>query len=537
MSNVTRESSTDATHTGTAAPAPGVDSGRSSNDFDPNKGTHAPGATGSSGMTALDLVQQFGSMDVIPEKARLYLETMDEELSKRGIKRVQLPAPRGTYAFIKEDCAVMLILAETVQAPSQPPHAPKSRNIQMAAESLEKQFPGTRLLNSVLVQPADYDRAAQMTKYVADTITITTSRELPVDISTFTNKSQYSVACDAESAKAMISQYYPHAVLPRMDLGLVVSLRQPRNNYVREGLADTDVPIMAIGGYTEFVQQRDNLGNIKFLPLVRITNITPIIPVPALGLIGLYLAAEQFCTGGRWIDQFRNLTKRSPNIGNLLPDPSDPSKPFVCTDLSQVEQIVQQHCIAPMLALDVCEGQARMPSVGAFQDPSAGTSKLQQYIASFFNTDNQGFMLGEPVTAYSKPEFIGLFGEEPGRDTRYFSYLDVVAGGTPGNDVRQLLDWPNQPEQRAQLVNDLSGGVRMMHYCTTAVLSVDFLARLGHVMAKSGIQIMSTAGPASTAPMPNLFDMSAKMMNLSHVTNAQYQNPQWGGSWNGNYSW
>ena len=500
----------------------------------------APGATTNvSQMGITDLVTKFNTMATLPLAAKEYLDTvkkgLDQHYGALSITLLRMPEPDSVYAFICEQKAIIMLFAEQLSAPSQPPLAPKSRNIDVAMAALARTHPTVRVINAVMVQPADFDKVGAMIMYIGNNLLMVSSvAKAPIDITNFTEKTQYAVDLNLDAAREFIGRYYPHANLPRMDLGMVIYHRRPRSDqFAREGIIDQDTPIAAIGAYVEMIRQNDpQTGMARFMPLVRITNITSIIPAPAIALIAIALAGEHLCVGDRWMDQFRNFAKRGVNLGNLIVSP-DEKKPLQLTTAEGLETFRHQYCMMPMLGIDIVEGQARIPGLTVFQDQAQGLPQITNYVSTFFRTRTQ--FVTAALTSYSKVEFIGTFGAPPGEDTRNITYLDAVAKGTPPEQVFDLLGWPMVPENRARKVSEIVGGMTSLHMCTTAVIAPSFLVDFGRVLAASGVMLISTSPTPVNAPLLDLASAAQQMRGMPRITNHQGYQSAWPHN-TGNYS-
>lgn len=495
-----------------------------------------PGAE--SGVSMTSLLHRF-THHALPPEAETYLNKLMEGLEKYdiGIATHKLINPAGAYAFVSGGKAMVIIFSDMVNAPSQPPHAPKSRNIEMVVDSL-KQLPGNiTMLNSILVQSVDFPKVNSMIQHIGNILVISTQEELPVSITTIAHGNQYVVDRNVDAVKAFVGQFYPHSVLPRMDVGLLVSLRRRQDPYAREGMLEQDTPVMAIGAYTDLVETRLNDGTLKYQPIVRVTNISAPIPLPGLMLMGAYLAAEHLCNGLGWVDHYRSFGKNKPNLGNLI---VEDGKLWSTKTSEELDVVVRRDMLPAMLAVDVCEGQARIPSMIAFADTAHGTTGLVDYIANFFG--GQPLQLSEPVTIQAQPEYVGVYGDPNGtlHDTRDYTYLDSIArhGAGMAEPARPLLHtWNNpNPEYKANVVAQLSGGFQSLHQCTSAVLSPEFLGKFGALLAQSGIQMTAVQPTMGTGAAASLMAHAAQMGNLQRVTGnpAMSWNPGMGGI--GNYN-
>lgn len=472
---------------------------------------------GADGGTMKDLWAKFNTMHQLSDAAEKYLEELTLQLKAYQdltIKVERLQEPTGAYAFIAGSSAIILTFAEMVAAPSVPPHAPKSRNNDLAIASLARFDGNIKPITAIVVRPQDYTRAKAMAKFIGDNLTIKVNNKVPADLSVLTRGTRYAVDRSVESVKMFINQFNPHGVMPRCDVGLMVYLKMPTNDqFAREGLTETDLPVMAISAYTEMVAQ-DIGGVIKFMPLVRITNITTMIPIPALSLIGVYLAATHLCTDGGWIDQFRVFDKKRANLGNLVID-SETNKPFDIKSAEQLQAFIAKHCTPAMLGVDIPEGQAFTPALRSLNDQVQGAGNLISYINNFFKGE---LRLTSPVTQWHKTEFLGFYGDNGMEDTRKITYLDQLAKNAPFEQARALQQWVTDPSQRAAMISDWTGGFESVYQNTTAVISPHFLVNFGQVVAQANIAITTNQQAQGHASLSGLMDSAQHMMNLQHIT-------------------
>lgn len=508
----------------------------------------APGASqahaGGGTTTMFEVIGSFGNTAIMGPDANEYLEKIKSEFKRltQGLNMVvsieQLQRPNGAFAVKSGNAAVIMIFSDMVAAPSMPMHAPKSRNIDVAMQALNRAHPDIRIMAAVMVGSADFSQYQHMANYLVNTLRVADTQNMSgFNSQLIANGTQYAVDCNVDTAREYIRRLYPHAALPRMDIGMVVYLRRPRNDaFVKEGVEEQDIPLLAVGAYTEMVRQ-DHQGQVLYLPVVRVTNISTAFPIPIMPMIGMYLAAEQFCLNNRWRDQFRNFgagrksASSGANLGNLTLDAE--GKLFNCRTQEELDAVANSHCLPAMLALDIVEGLARLPGIQAFSDSSGeGLRQIERYLERFFNLPT--VQLGAPLHYAAKDEFIGYFGDEPGTDTRYITYLDAIARGIAPTDVQQLLYWTGTGpaancEARADLVSKIVGEFRSMFLAKTVILHPTVLSRIGEIIKGAGIHITSNTVTPTITQMAGLMDQTAQMLTLPRVTTAP-GNPN---AWNG----
>ena len=457
----------------------------------------APAAPGNSGSSVTQLMHLFGSASSLGSHVDAYLEQVRENLEKmpqlgKEIKIVRLSDPTGAHAFIYRDVAIVITFADLV--PSEPLHfIPVSAFGANAVNALHTAYPGDaqgngklRILNHVLIHRTDYDRAQQFAQYISHSFMVATDSNIANTTIDAFNGDDFVIDPDVMATRQFINSLSVHGVAPRIDVGFIL-YQKTRQISRGQGIQLDDMkPIMAVGAYTEMVidhHHQYSHKEIRYIPTVRITAIQSLIPLGGIIPLALALAADQFTDGpgrqSRWRQQFNTFVKGKPNIGNLSPG-IDGKGLWFAPDATARDEWISQNCIPAVLAIDVVEGQARIPSIASY-GIQASHYKIGQHIAHFFNN---GVVVNTamPPCQVINTDHIGLFGDNGGalHDSREIDYLSLTASqGTQDVQSQNLLKYYSDPAIRARVIAEKTGGsFKSMYACYTSVLSSQLLQAL-----------------------------------------------------------
>lgn len=502
---------------------------KTTKDLDPQADA-APGASATSypSTTPMQGLYEKFVMPTLTEQEKAYRDRVEEDLkvAPLQIDRVDLLQPESSSVFMSGNNAVVMMFDEAIMEPQRTPFAPKSVNVEVAAQTIRQneELRDMRILNALVVRKADYPKATAMANFISGLFQERAEKDDFTVEHLSAGNTSFVIDTDVRRVESDIARFYPHAVTPAMNAGMTVALKMPgKDQFSRENLVENQKPVLSIAVMVDFVQDF-RYGEVKFVPVVRITNITSPFPHPALTYIGIVLAAEHFCKNDGWLEPFYTFHNKGPNLGNLAgPDAKDPKKLVTCQTPDEVRRVAQMKCLPAQLAIDVVEGQARPWAIAALINPGEKIN-VEQYLSNFF-------FRGEPIpplasfTQGKKDEYIGYYTLPTGVevDTRSLTYLEAVAR-SPGlaEEAAPLLSWtaPQEMEGRANFINQLTDGFRSAHLCTTAVLSEDFLTILSQAISVNGISLM-TDKTAITANFANFANLETGLKNLPSVIGAQ----------------
>jgi hypothetical protein len=476
--------------------------------FAPAEPLRAPGYNTAPPVGSTRLLQALHSLNVgqaLSPDIEKYIESIkasfpkDPSTSAVGPIRVErLSEPNGAHVFIAGGAYIVLLFDAVLGRDTQN-LLPSSDHGRRAFDALQAQYgKDAKPLHVIVVQPEDYSRTQQMAAYLLLTFAIATSNLGDANISLLSD-TVFSIDPSPEVARAFIEQHNPHAVQPHVIIGFTIYAKQPRRNGAQFALEES-IPIAAVGAVVDisapdpqspFVQS----GPVKYSGVVHITNITALIPLPGIVPMCLALAADQFIQQGRWLDPFRSFQKGKPNLGQLSTDPKDPTKLWFANTPKELYDWMSVHMyLRPMLAVDVVEGQARIPSIAVYGDAALAEAAYNQITAFFgplpLNRSIPPFNIWAEV-------FNGQYGDSrPGgklADSREIDYIDLLSKGSQDPSAQRLLYYTQNPAVRARVVYDQSNGTFRSLYRTriSAIHPAVLVAIAGDIVKKLRID-----GPA-----------------------------------------
>lgn len=438
-------------------------------------------------MNTLDAGQSLGSNIEDYLKVIKSYFTSDASSSSTTIEVRRLTQPNGAHAFVSGNHAIIMLFQETLPSDTQN-FSPISDYASYALEALKNMFGKTiNLINMVVVLQNDYSRAQQMARYINVSLKIATNPMIHDTTISVLGDSQYSIDPDVNGVRAYVNNLNPSNVAPRIDIGFLIYAKQPRrNNSMPIGPFEDMRPIAAVGGYTEMLKSKDQTGMVKYLPMVHITSIASDIPLPGIVPLCITIAADQFISTGRWIQQFSSFQKGKPNLGQLSQDPNDPKKLWFATDPMTLETWRMANCLPAVLAVDVVEGTARIPAVADYGYLPKAANVYEQ-IHKFFGARIQFDRTQSPYLIHAT-DFIGVYGDRSGNlvDSRNMDYVTLLADGSQDAATQILLEYPMNPTDRARVIAEKTGGTfRSIHRTNISVLSPNLLSTLAMAVQQS----------------------------------------------------
>ena len=361
----------------------------------------------------------------------------------------------------QNDEIVLLVFAETIGAAK---FSPADRSVTEAllkryAKSLNKQVNDIRLLQLLVIHPADYDRVEKMVTFIYNLCTSYRYLNDSLSLKTLVTENGKSyvlyVSTDVELTKNFITALNPQTVNPRADIGFTVfrveenAYNSVCNNAYNTGFngvsMDTQVinlgakPIFAVTGYTKIVgstlnqfggmvQQNQNYKTMQ--PIVTISAIAAPFNTRRFLAPAISIAAYLWLNCSGWLEPFRQYSRKTaPNLGALFAKDGKPGRIENDNDLNV---LVNQSFHFPMLQIDVCNGRAMLDGMGAMlMNDAAG---LVNEIKQFFGCED----IASPVipmqlcspTAHS---YSGVYHDATGAwaDTREIDYFYLINNNVP----------------------------------------------------------------------------------------------------------
>lgn len=478
-----------------------------------------------------------------PELVQTYLDEIDKTFKRgeRSIRRVKLIRPNaGAYAYIHGNRAIILLFHELL--PSMTQRVASGQFIPEAAKSLKAEYPDVHIQEAVVVSPQDYNRPSNMAFHVIDQLVVAHSDTVKdLDIHSFVTGSTFMISTDMDKVRQFIDGNSPHSVHPRMDVGFLVHYsekntnqtfgpgnNQPFNPNNGDAVSDS-TPILAVTAYTDFVKNDEVDGTIRYVPVVRITNIVSQVPMTGMIHLGLALAAEVFIgPSKRWLSQFSSYMKGHPNVGNLSYDAEkrDGSLWFASNQMERNEYL-RRNTTAPILVMDIAEGMARLPNLHAFSDSAASNIVVNSAMSFLKTTAPTTSNLVQPLTT----EIIAHLGTNTSTmqdaalyDSRYATYLDMVSkkqGAVPPEAADALLSFQRNPMNRISTIEQFYGPARLMYPSTVSLVTQEYVTWVSQAMRSKGFMVSNMAESQTAVSLHSAVQSWANGPNMMATSDAR----------------
>jgi hypothetical protein len=323
------------------------------------------------------------------------------------------------------------------------------------------------LINVVTVDQYSLDRSPQMASYIIRAITAKVDPATNFTINDIRREEQLVIDTDPNTAKRFLDKHSCKAVTA-VDFGFVVSLVN-KHKFMQKPYLRGD-EFFGVGGYVEFTREDTAPGTpIKFLPIIHITEITSVIPIPNIMALAIPIAAEVFIGAGLWKQPFMNISKKGINIGNLIEEKN--GKPWAAKNEVELSEFFMQYIGQPILCLDIVSGHARLPGIGKFASDVHHNDIIDSF-AKFLDIPKQS--LGSPARVIFR-EIVGVaevsadISPNGLLDTRDITYLFAInkLGNTPG--VSTLKHRYPKAESRIECIREelsISATPLAMNFCT-----------------------------------------------------------------------
>ena len=476
-------------------------------------------------------MEKYGVQSTLSVNAKEYIDTLTQGFKSAYPKGevIQLTNPVGTHVFHANNQAIIVMLDEHVPKLNftnrHSNNTPKVMIINKVAETMNMEYPKIAILHSVLAMAEDYERAANMVNFM---VTLFQMQEEEVRSKTARNffaGATYSVeTSDINNVKQFINDRNPHAVMPKTEVGVLISIVPKHQAGLMNQMGNEAQPIVAVGGYVELIQNPTK-EVMKFAPIVRITSITCTLPIPGWALIGIYLAAEELIIKNGWMKAFTDIKAKGKgiNIGKILSDGNKTQ--FNVSTVEEAIHVMNQNLDAPSLAIDIAEGTAYVPALSLFGKDN-GSSAINDYITKFFECK----MDDVQTTHLKKVEYHGTRGAANNKeDTRNSTFLDVMSlAGASRADALPLAAWTNNAEQRC---TDIKAWFDFdsKYAITTAVLQPAWLTALGRVLCASGVTFSANSESTNVftgnGQITAMVAAASSMSDMNNVTRSHTTGP------------
>lgn len=465
-----------------------------------------------------DVWQQFHRGSQLSQAAYDYVEEIVDTLGKKKDLSVSHHFITGqdmdAVVFTSSDRqnSLVIMFAETYKNTT----ADRPAADAFLAESQKHINDGSRLIDLVVVVKEDYALAKKMANHIERTmLAMTTGIVDDISLASFEGN-YFRVNQNVLVGKELIDSLNPQASRPRTDITAVLEMADGRTNANGE---KTWLPMLAVGGYTKFVDQGGQQFGMrapgaKILPIVTITGVYSNIPSDSLLSMALPMAVVAFIMREGYLQPFTRFGKDEVNLGNLILGEDD--KPVNLESPAQLAGFCRDILAAPALAIDITNGRARIPGLESIHyDPD----RMHTRIAQFLGLDPNAAEV-KNILFNEYQEFIGLTSD--GQDSRYVDHLNLVAQKVDYRKCRDMLYIPSDPKARGQQISEFAEYTPLFRNIC-CVLNANYIKQLGTMFSKMQVQWEGNYIDNAGCDLSNLNATYQGMPNFG----AQASNP-WG---------
>ncbi len=476
----------------------------------------APGAAVNMG--AFGLIGLFNQPSVSP-KIEAYLKEVTEEITNIGsfkegvsIRRVMLQNPASAQAYVATDAqgnkyASIILFADSM-TPLVQNNMPSSMYKEVAAQALNAAEPGVHIANLYVIIESDVVRSKQMARcLIRDLLPLVHSGVRDMQLHNLKADAEYIIDSSVDSARVFENRHSPHDVRPRIDMGFTISIRKPRSgnqfNMPGPDMSENQT-IMSVGAFVDVLGPYiDSVTGIqKFQPVIRISDITSLLPLAGAALLALTAATQHFISEQGWKRPFSKFGKGTPNLGNLITEEGG-DKPWHIPDPVVMERFIQSRMYPPLMAVDVVTGRSRVPAMFLF-DSLTGYTRLSDESAKFFNQPLE--RMNSPICTTINRDYIGAYGQAGGvmKDTRDVTYLDVMAtaGSLDPNTQSKLMNYVvGEPAARAAVVSAVTGGFTSLFEVSIVMINAEYLVWISKAVQTTGLRLLDPNAQTNIVPL------------------------------------
>jgi len=414
-----------------------------------------------------DAVAGFIQPSGLGEEGKKYIETLTETLKKLDPSVIveHLPHRIESFAIINPALkkAFILLFQEDYTA-SQATMPPTEYMPEIVLRSFKTRHSDVACLQYIVVSAADYGRAVKMAVHIVNAFRSVTPG-IAITGSTF--RQMRLVPCtDLKQVTNFIDKYSPHEVPDRADWGVMLNrvINNERNEAYTNIREPELHPIVAATGYTKFLQIGDGL-NVRFLPIVVITNVTSTVPSTDILPLILPVVAGTVIQNKLWLRPYTSWSDNKPNLGRLLVDPVKKTLKLFHNIDEQNAELAGKMIEVPYLALDCAEGRARIPYLEklVMTDTSTGTNQntyIPELVSRFFGpVEAANFLATCPVsTICTFLNYEGVYTTGGKKlDTRNADYLNTVTATKDYQRSHRMLAQCMAPAQHLIDVTEVYG--------------------------------------------------------------------------------
>lgn len=319
------------------------------------------------------------------------------------------------------------------------------------------------LLNTIVVTPRDYNRAANMAAHLINSFQVCLHPEVSImNIDSFNNVG-IEISTNPSHYEMFVERMSVHSTQARADIKIVFYLADNRKTQQDQSVfnqaehAAGRKAIASLGAYVVFNAIVASNGMTKYVPEIHISEITSQVIYDGILPMILSLATELLVDNGYWKSQFADIGgKNTPNVGNLIYDQTTNS-PWFVENAAQRDTFFAQLCTDPLLVLDVVEGRARIPGIECYSftpDVTRGFNPLVHKYNSFMNSPVLSPDHTQVATTICR-EFGGYFAAgSKYEDLRWCDYLNLMVHNSSSSErLRELLVHQTSEKARMEIIS------------------------------------------------------------------------------------
>lgn len=331
------------------------------------------------------------------------------------------------------------------------------------------------ILDVITIRKEDYALWMNLAARINNLLTLDIGPDLKLaNVQSF-RSARLVVTQDIAEVRKFVKRISPLAVNARDDIGFVVS--------IVEDLPGTLDPItrkpqtarshlFAVTGFTQFIhsapQNAYGAAQTKFLPVVRITGIQSLLPIPGLIGAAIGMAAKVFIGAGGWLRPYSTFRAGDQNLGMLATDQTT-GKPAICKNLAERNSILVQLFDKPYLAIDLDEGGAGVYGMGNMAQNDA---ELFNAIQSFMGIQA---IPNIPLVCSKWTEYSGVVSvNHEDRDLRCVDYMHLIGQVPDPAEVVEFLTPAHQPRDRVLAVRQHYTDVTLTGKTTVTVIHLAY---------------------------------------------------------------
>lgn len=349
--------------------------------------------------------------------------------------------------------------------------------LSIAHDIITVKMPDKHILSVVSVNKTMLNRPEQMASYIMQLFSGKNDVIDQFNVRSFGNRYYVSIDDDITNVRQFFEANSPYPTMVG-SFGFVASLCDKNNkSYTNLGQQQ----MFGVSGYNEFI--RDNSTG-KFTPLVHITDILSVLPVPKILAMILPIAADIFISRGLWSQQFTSVGAGNVNIGNLINEP-ETNKPWEAKSDADIRDMFRNFICAPILCIDAKAGGADIPGLYRIARPNDHQSLINDIYSFVGETPSV-----QTISQNIYEEIIGVFEKTKSKyqdvmDIRDFTYLTAISKTKYSPALEYFLSRNElDPIRRFEYIRNFLGGeVVPTHTSITSVLNGKFLMEIAQKLS------------------------------------------------------